>query len=592
MRRFLLPFLCIFGLAAVLVAAVRTDSPGAADPLRLLPEDCLLVVKIEQPQTLIDLLLNYAKMPELQRISAFRDFIESTNFQRFQQFLAHVEKEYGHAWPALLDKLAGHGAALGLVVSKKEGEEPALVLVLQGKDSALTQKAYETLITMTEYEQARTESKEKVQRGEHRGVKGAKLGKNALLAPMGEALVFSTSEAAIKAVVDRYLDKGKGITGQPHLVAARKELPPHALAWGWLNLERAKEAMPKEAREQLLELPSPMPILHYLAGGWLEAARRSPYVTLDLCDGDDGPMLNLRMPRGREGMHVAATAHVHPQNEPGARPLLEPKGTLYTTSFFWDPYVFWDKRKEMAVEGFVKEMEEGDKKSAAILLGRRASQLLALTGTHYRFLIVRQFQSEYQTKPKDAQPGYALVTDSRDPDAFAKAIEPLIRAAGLFGTFNAKMILFEEQRGPWKLLGYRFAENARNKSINHGTLFNFSPCYVRVGNQFIFSSTRELALTLIPLVEKEATLGAYRESASSRHRYSWSGLAVYLESLRDQLITSTILQEGVEPDKAAQQVNDLFKLLDRLGHVDAAVYYEPQSFRVEVRTNYKAAYRK
>src|SRR5205814_10424284 len=65
----------------------------------------------------------------------------------------------------------------------------------------------------------------------------------------------------------------------------------------------------------------------------LDAARRSPYLTLELCNDEKGPGLNLRMPRGREGMHVVSTAHAHPVGQPGALPLLEPKGTLYTTSF-------------------------------------------------------------------------------------------------------------------------------------------------------------------------------------------------------------------------------------------------------------------
>lgn len=591
MRRYLPRAAFVLGLAAVLLAAAPTPTPTSKDPLRLLPDGCLFLVQVAKPQALVDLALEYGKLPELQRITAYREFLESTNFRRFRQLVAFVEKEYGHAWPELLDQLAGHGVTLGILAGK-EGTETGAILLLQGKNAALTQKAFDTLVTMSEHELARTESKEKVERGEHRGIKGAKIGKDALLAPLGDALVFCSTKKAMEAVIDCHLGKGPSLAAHPHMSAARKDVPSNTLAWAWLNLEMARNAIPKEVREQFFDLPSAMPLFHYVAGGWLEMARRSPYLTLDLCDTEDGPCLSLRMPRGREGMHVAATAHVHPAGEPGALPLLEPKGTLYATSFYWDPYIFWEQRKEIAVAGVVKELEEGDKKSSTFLLGRRFSQLLKLTGVRHRFVAVRQFETEYKTRPKDIQPGFALVMDSRDPEGLAKAVEPILRGVGLLGSINFKMHLFEEKVGSWKLLGYRFAENAKNKAYQHGALFNFSPCYVRVGNQFIFSSTRELALTLIPLVEREATLEAYQESASSRHRYSWSGLAVYLEGLRDQLITDTILQEGVDPATAEKQVNELFKLLDRLGHVDAAVYYEPKSFRVELKLNYKVATRK
>ena len=66
------------------------------------------------------------------------------------------------------------------------------------------------------------------------------------------------------------------------------------------------------------------------------------------------------------------------------------------------------------------------------------------------------------------------------------------------------MSRFDEVHGKAKITGYRFLENDDNKAIDNGILFNFSPSHVRVGNQYIVSSTVELARTLVDLLDEQS----------------------------------------------------------------------------------------
>src|SRR5947207_3045875 len=90
----------------------------------------------------------------------------------------------------------------------------------------------------------------------------------------------------------------------------------------------------------------------------------------------DGFLTTVRMPRGRAGMAEALAVHVPPQDQPGCRPLLEPRGVLLSTSFFLDVSKFWEERAKLFTPEQVKTFEDGDKRTALALAGNRLSTLL------------------------------------------------------------------------------------------------------------------------------------------------------------------------------------------------------------------------
>ena len=53
------------------------------------------------------------------------------------------------------------------------------------------------------------------------------------------------------------------------------------------------------------------------------------------------------MPRGRDGMGAIKPIYLPPEGKPGCRPLLAPKGVLYSESFYIDPAPFWTERAKL-----------------------------------------------------------------------------------------------------------------------------------------------------------------------------------------------------------------------------------------------------
>src|SRR6202042_861101 len=84
------------------------------------------------------------------------------------------------------------------------------------------------------------------------------------------------------------------------------------------------------------------PALTVLFGAYIDILGRTPYVTAGLIREGQGLALRIRIPFGREGMGAGdAGLHLPPADQPGSRPLLEPRGVLYSYSFYLDVSRIW-----------------------------------------------------------------------------------------------------------------------------------------------------------------------------------------------------------------------------------------------------------
>jgi len=563
---------CVF---ALLLAA---GPLSAADPLRLIPDKAQFFVKIEQPARLAQLGVDLASLKGLESFSQYREFLESTNVRRFRQLLAYFEKELGRAWPELLEQLAGDG----IILAGTEFENDAPVLaVVQGKDAALTRRFAELALNIVQQEAARQEQTGwKRETGTHRGITVVTLNKYYHVAVADAAILYSNNLEALRAAIDLHLDGGtKSVLHLPDVGRARKMLPAGTLAWGWLNLQTVKQS--KQVQE-LLDYPGTQPLLHYLAGKYMDAFRQAPFLVASLAAAQGEYVLSVQLPAERSAAAPIATPHAPPLGQPTTLPLLEPKGTLYASTFYLDLAKYWTDRAKLFDEKTLQAFEEGDKQSATFLLGTRISQILEATGPRHRLVVARQSDTGYTVQPAVRLPAFAFVAEARDAEALLKALEPRLRTIALLTTTQAKMTLVEEKVGDVNLVGYRFVENDQNKAINSGILFNFSPCFARVDDALLFCSTLELARDLIPEIRAKAKQTDRTDVVLSRDRFRFEGLSRYLETIRRQLVTQSILGSGNTPEAAEKEIADFLKLLDTFGKVETRASWEEKVFRFEV----------
>jgi hypothetical protein len=361
---------------------------------------------------------------------------------------------------------------------------------------------------------------------------------------------------------------------------AEKLLPAGALANVWVNMRTVQQS---PEGKKFYKSPRDDANLTGLFGAIIDVLGRTPFVAAGLYREADGFLLTARVPRGREGMGTDSVLHLPPPGKPGSRPLLEPKAVTFSASYYLNLPSIWEDRAKLFNEKQAKALEEFDKTSARFLVGNRMSKLLTQAGPYQRFVAVNQPKVPYKTQPKTPVGAFALVTELREPEAFGKSIGPILRGAAFLASFQVKLKLVEEKHNGCSIVGYRFPEDAPLKVDVNDLRFNFSPCFTRVGDQFVLCSTLELCREMIDLLKKEGTSPERGVASTERMRFYAEGTADSLLAGEDALIAQTVLDQAVSPEEARQQARAFAAWVRQLGTLTQATTYTDKEFHYDIR---------
>jgi hypothetical protein len=550
------------------------DTP---DPLRLVSNQADVVVKVEQPRKIVEGVLNLELFRQVQELEFVKEYYDSTNYRRFLQLVAYFEKQLGVKQLDLLDELTGGG----VVVASKIAQPVPVLLVVQGKNEKTLQSFVKLALKVVEQELQRQESRERPKPFVHRNVEGIQFGKDFHAVVLGSALVVSNQAKSIQGAIDLHLDgPAKSLAKSASVAEARKLLPPHPLAWGWLNFETVRKL--PQAKDVLAEKQND-PNLVVLFGGILDVARRSSFFCAGVYQEKNGYFATFRFPSGREGSGPSSLIHVPSTEKAGSLPLLEPKGVLFSTSYHLDLGRLWEDRAKILTEQNAKAFEKADKSAGLFLGGAKLSKLLTQVGPHQRVVVVQQAKSSYKTVPTARIPAFAIVVDMRDP-GFAKSMDTILRSAALLGGAQVGLELNEKKYSNTTIVGYRFPEDGKLKGDVNNIRFNFSPAFLKVGDQFVISSTVELARELVDLLQAEAKAPDKKlNPLTSQSKLYGSGGAALLKATEDQLLTQTILGQALAPKLAQEQVQALIDLVGRLGVLHIEENYGKNDWRLDLR---------
>jgi hypothetical protein len=573
-------WLTCLSLITATASAARAET--TQDPLRMIPDKADLIFKVEQPRKLAETIYGLDLFKKLQKLDAVREAYDSTNSRRFFQLVAYFEKQLGMKWPEIIDRVAGGGMAVGVKVGPNP--TPAL-LVVQARDQKVLNKFVKLTLKVAEQELARQESKDRPVKGSYRKVETVQIGKEFCAAQAGSALLVSNNPTALHLGLDVYLDGGtKSASQLTGITDGRKLLPADPLGWAWLSFDNIRKF--PQAKNLFAEKQNDTN-LTVVFGSFLDLLRRSPFVCAGIYHKDNSFTTTIRFPSGKEGMPKSQAAFLPPDDQPGSLPLLEPKNVILSSTYYLDVPKFYEHRSELFNQQQVKTFENFDKSSGRFLGGVQFSKLLTQAGSHQRLVIAQQTQPGYKTKPNQLFPAGAFIIEMRDPKEFGKSMETVLRAAALFTTAQFDLKLVEEKRGDATVVGYRFAEKDKGKGRLRNDVnkirYNFSPCFVRVGNQFVISSTMELAAELVDLIDKQTKEKKEGSPAVGRTRLYASGAVALMRAFHDQLLTQTILGRAVAPDEATKEVEAAIDLVNELGYLQIQEQYHPKSFHYDIQ---------
>lgn len=558
------------------------QSNDVQESLRLLPSNTVAFVQIPQPRRAVEQIISYFHQLELQRFDEVQELLKSTPSQRFSSFLQYLEKQYARSWPRLLDDVSGKGVALALVPVSGT-KDLQLLASIEANNSEVLKQAYLAALDVIKQESEQNDQPIVAKQKPYRQILVTSLGNKFFVALHQNYVLASSNAGVMTAAIDQLLDKNQlTICQNSRFVVQERPVHDHVMAWGWVDLVHFKSTA-KEQIEQF-KLPTNDLIPQMILGGLFDTVIRSDHAWFAVKYEVKGPVLEVGTPYGRQVSQEGARIHMHDPARESILPLLNPTGTLFSSSFYWNLADLWNKRSTIFKEGALKDFEEGEKSIRPFLAGNTLSNFLNALGARHRFVITQQRNTGYAIKPKSPLPAFAVVLECNNPEQFSKMIGLPLRTAGLLFSTQVSMKLFEEEYHQSKVAGYRFNENAKNKYNEQGFLFNYSPSFARSGKYFIISSTRELCCDLIDELAKPATAGS--DTVDVRHRFSWSALGQVLTKERPRLSTELTLRYGGSQDRVEEQINSLIKLLDKLGTIDLTVSHSP-GFRFELRANYK-----
>jgi len=566
----------LLGLVAV---ALLTIPAAAKDPLRFFPESADAVIKVEKPRALVEAIVHHDLAKDAQNLQVVKDFLDGADARRFFQLLAYFERELGAQWPELIDKLAGDGIAVGL----KYGQPPATALVLQGTDEATVARFFDMTLTMIDEEVARQGGKEKPKRKSYQGIDCVQLDKELLAARVGDALLLANKNESLKAVIDQHVANMKDPKARNMATAqgpkdARKLLPPDPAAWAWVNLKPVKE-LPQA--KDLFTTPRNDIVQTVLFADILDVARRSDFVAGGLYHEHGNFRLTVKLPAGREGM--AEDVELHLPRDPkvlGTLPLLEPKGALFSYSFYLDLDTLYRKRDAIMPAKVAKDFAEGEKQVSRFLLGTTLPKYFSQAGVHYRIVAVQPEKVDaYKTEPSQRFPAFAIVVSMRDPD-FAKTTTALIRAGALAVGTQASLKPWEEEIAGVRAFGYSFPDDGKFPDDPLKVRFNYQPTFGAVRDQYVLASNKGLFRELVRVIETEDRSQPARPNM--RIRLHASALGDYANLSPEQALASTIITQGLTVEEARKQTDALFAYLRKLGTVNLQFDFADREFTFDV----------
>lgn len=561
-------------LGVLLVAAVaRADTPRS--PLRLVPDQSEFVFQVHHPRKLLGTVLTLDLVEKLQKFEAAKEALDSTQVRRFFQLLAYFEKRLEVKTPDFLERVAGGG----IVIAAKLGDKAPALFVAQGSDESLSRKFLTTALEVIEQELARQDAKGKVVKAMYQGVETLSLGKDLHVALFEGAILVSNSDEVLKRSLDLGKKKdGKSLATHAGLTESAKLLPKDRLASFWLNMEPVRR---QPDFEPIYKTPRD-PFITIVFGGWANLLGRTPYLCGSLSLDTSGAFLTFRVPCGTEGMGTDRAINAPPHDGPCSRSLLQPKGTLFSSSYHWDLARFWTDRLAIFGKERVMDIETFDKQSGTILSSLSFSKLLTATGPYQRVVAAHQAKSGYKRQPKSLIPSFAFVQELRKPEEFRKGIETGLRTGGLLLTAQYGLKSFEEKHQGYEIIGYRFDEQKELIEDPEDARYNFSPCFVLVGNQYVFCSTVELCRELVDLLAKEATRQDKGSPLAARTLLPSSGNKEFFTNFKDQIVTASILGQALPLAEAKAQAQAFLDLFDGVKEFTMEQRYAAKEYHFDV----------
>jgi len=567
-------------LAPLVHGAEPAKVPGTTGALaEFFSPTTLGYVEITAPNRLLEPALAADLDKLLEPLEPYRKYKESKDYRGLTAVVGLLEQKLATNWRDGVRTLVGGGVAIGF-----DPTDQAVILLVRSRDAAELKKLHETIVDLSETD-ARNKGKDPpFKSADYRGVTGWSQGKTDAHAILGDTLVFSNKEQALKALVDRRLDDKPTLAGDEIYETVRDQAGTKGAGFGFVRLGPLKLLT---GLSKVLGQKSDNPLAELLAGGVIDSLAQADYVGLSLEAQDDRWKLSLRLPRDREQLGASRRWYFAAKSGVSADAPLAVPDLLATLSTYRDLGGFWTNRNELFDEKTNVGFTQADTNLGLYFSGRDfGTQVLAELEPQWQFVsALHDFAADGEPVPALKLPSLALVWRLKNPSEFAPhlqmAFQNIVGITNLDGVQKGRpqLLLKSENQGKAEIHYGTYLTVGEQPSTDAPMHFNFRPACARVGSHFVLGT--HVALVRNVASALEAAPAERTTNDSIRFDVQAAPLHKILDANRSLIVGRAMLSSGGDREKAEQQFDLGLELLKHVQGLAVRLVDEPKSVALE-----------
>lgn len=554
----------------------------------LFPDKTIAFVAIQPPGKIIDQLLQHPLRARIEAVPQVKSGLRSKEFAGFLAGLGLVQVFTGMEWEESLEVLAGNGAAVAVAPAS----ESIGAVLLSGNKEKLP-KLIEGLMRM-----ANQGNGDRVGSREYRGITAYSIDKRIYLAAVEDRVVISNQKEFCKQMVDNCFDAPRSSLASSDDFQRNASRLGDKTAWAYLNLKAVRDS---GNATQLFPEQTENIGVEFFVGGIVSLMKQADTVSAFLNLGAERLELSVEAPFQSEKVDENRQFFFGtPEDKASALQLTLPN-SLANIYMHRDIGKLWLTKEELFDENHLSELSQADSTLSTLFSGLDfGEEVLGATRPGMQILARNQDYSRTRMPEPDIKiPEFSIVLRLKNPDKIKRRLK--VAYQSFVGFLNIQLAMqgnpqFElesEKMGDIQVVSATYLtddDDGYDGLIN----YNFSPSVAFVGDWFILSSTRPLAMDLAKAGNdptRQIKVGDSQAWPNTSIQMTGKALSQALRDNQEPLIAQNMLEEGNDREDAQEQIQLLVELVGLIKQTGLQLLEHPKSMELKFQLDLSATNR-
>ena len=568
-------------LAAILAChpiVISAEDFTQKSALDLLPASTMAYLEVPQPPVLIRSLFEHPLIKQLEQQPDFRRALDTAEMQHLRSAVKVFEDSLGVQWRPALQSITAEGVYVGFEISTQ-----GVALLVRADDTQLLEKARDTFIEFARANAAELGKEDPVKPDDYRGVTVYKVDEVSY-ATVGPWLILTNKARLARMILDNAVGTtGQSLGSEEQFVNARKRRPKDSTAWAYVDLTILRiTGITKAALDKRSDNPGTELIL----GGIFDAALRANFVTASLDVGTQQITLSAEMPFEADRIDNKREFFFGPKATGAAPPILEPRDTIVSLSAYRDFGLMWKRAPDLFDDNVNAKFAEAESGLTTLFSGKSfPDDILANLQPGVQMVVTRQRFAEGEVTPQLKLPAVAFVFTMKNPEETSRdfkityqSLVGFLNIAGAQGGLKEPLEQNVEKLDDITVASATYLPPKEGDRQAAGIHFNASPTVAFIGDKFILSSSKSLAVELARLFETKTAAGD--RGVNSQLLVRGDALRASLEDNRAHLIAHNQTEKGHSRAESEKEIDLLMQFLEVFEEVSLNMTTDGETLRV------------